>query len=118
MNRKVLKHRQWHPRNIPVAHREPGILDPSERKGLADALHLQWSQAVLRGCLPAGHPGRKPSVTNALENVPPTNLSGWQDNYIFAIGDAASGNGRAWEGQIRLMAIYNRALTHQQIIQK
>jgi hypothetical protein len=56
-------------------------------------------------------------LTNAMENVPPTNLSGWQDNYIFAIGDAASGNGRAWEGQVRLMAIYNRALTHQQIIQ-
>lgn len=56
-------------------------------------------------------------LTNALENVPLTNLSGWQSNYIFAIGDAASGNGRAWEGQVRLMAIYNRALTHEQIVQ-
>jgi len=56
-------------------------------------------------------------LTNAVENVPPTNLSGWQSNYIFSIGDAASGNGRAWEGQVRMMAIYNRALTHEQVVQ-
>jgi len=56
-------------------------------------------------------------LTNAVDTVQPTNLSGWQDNFIFAIGDAASGNGRAWEGQVRMMAVYNRALTHEQIVQ-
>ncbi len=56
-------------------------------------------------------------LTTTVDNVQAVNLTGWQPNYIFAIGDAASGNGRAWQGQVRMMAIFNRALTHAQIVQ-
>ncbi|MDH3218185.1 MAG: LamG domain-containing protein [Gammaproteobacteria bacterium] len=41
----------------------------------------------------------------------------WDDNYAFVIGAADAGGGNDWDGQVRLVAIHNRALTPAQIQQ-
>ena len=57
------------------------------------------------------------SLTNALDPAAAGSVQTWQnDTFPFVLGSDASG-GHAWEGKIRLAAIHNRALTHEQIVQ-
>ena len=43
-------------------------------------------------------------------------LGNWDDTFVFLLGNETSGN-RKWQGTIRFAAIYNRALTQEQIQQ-
>ncbi|MER2493686.1 LamG domain-containing protein [Catenovulum sediminis] len=43
-------------------------------------------------------------------------LANWDDSYALMLGNEASGN-HPWQGSIRLLAIYNRALSDEQILQ-
>lgn len=43
-------------------------------------------------------------------------LTSWDDTFAFVLGSEAGGS-RPWSGKLRLVAIYNRALTQQQITQ-
>ena len=43
-------------------------------------------------------------------------LNSWNDSYVFILGNEA-GNTRPWKGQLRMVAIHNRALTQAQITQ-
>ncbi len=45
-------------------------------------------------------------------------LNNWENNYALVLGDAPGGAGDVgWAGQIRLLAIHNRALNAQQILE-
>lgn len=46
----------------------------------------------------------------------PSPLSSWDDSFALILGTEASNN-NTWQGDIRLLAIYNRALTSDQITQ-
>jgi hypothetical protein len=63
--------------------------------------------------------GRKIYVNGELaaeENAPGGLLNDWDDTYAFVLGNEVSGD-RDWAGVIRLVAIHNRALTPEQIVQ-
>ena len=45
-----------------------------------------------------------------------TSLAGWESNYALVLGNEVSGD-RPWAGSMRLLAIYNRALSDSQINQ-
>jgi hypothetical protein len=47
------------------------------------------------------------SVTGTLTN--------WDPNYVFALGDEIGGGGRHWLGDLCLVAVYDTALTAQQV---
>jgi len=44
-------------------------------------------------------------------------LSEWDDGYLFVLGSETNGINNRWAGKIRLFAIYNRALSQEQITQ-
>jgi len=48
--------------------------------------------------------------------VPTGSLTDWQDTFAFVIGNEASGDG-LWQGTFRLVAVHNRALAEEQILQ-
>jgi Concanavalin A-like lectin/glucanases superfamily len=52
----------------------------------------------------------------SLDPVPGGLLTDWDDTYAFVLGNEVSGD-RMWAGVIRLVAVYNRALTPEQIMQ-
>lgn len=54
-------------------------------------------------------------VTNQ-DPAPGGNLTDWDDTFAFVLGNEVSGD-RPWAGVIRLVAIHNRALTEDQILQ-
>ncbi|MCI2284471.1 LamG domain-containing protein [Colwellia sp. MSW7] len=63
--------------------------------------------------------GRKIYVNGKLINVADENiapLATWDDSFALILGKEASNN-HVWQGNIRLLAIYNRALTESQITQ-
>jgi hypothetical protein len=63
--------------------------------------------------------GRKIYVNNLLvaeENAPGGTLTDWDDTFAFVLGNEVSSD-RDWMGVIRLVAVYNRALSAQQIQQ-
>jgi mono/diheme cytochrome c family protein len=64
--------------------------------------------------------GRKIYVNGALaadqDPAPPGNLSDWDDTFAFVLGNEVSGD-RTFIGALRLVAIHNRALTPEQIVQ-
>ena len=64
--------------------------------------------------------GRKIYVNGVLvtgpDPVPPGLLGDWDDTYAFVLANEVSGN-RPWAGVIRLVAIHNRALSEEQIVQ-
>ena len=58
------------------------------------------------------------SWTDDVDEVqPPGRLWNWDRNFAFALGNDPNGEDRQWEGQVRLVAIYDRALTDAQIRQ-
>ncbi|HHJ12768.1 MAG TPA: LamG domain-containing protein [Gammaproteobacteria bacterium] len=54
--------------------------------------------------------------TDDTDPVAPGNLNDWDDTFALVLGNEVSGD-RQWQGQIRLLAIHNRALTQEQIQQ-
>jgi hypothetical protein len=48
--------------------------------------------------------------------VPGGSLTDWQDTFAFVLGNEASGNG-LFQGTFRLVAVHNRVLTPEQIVQ-
>ncbi len=54
--------------------------------------------------------------TDDLDPAPAGNLNDWDDSFAFVLGNEVSGD-RQWMGSIRMAAIHNRALTHEQIQQ-
>lgn len=79
-------------------------------------------QATLQHVVATNSPveGRKIYVNGVLETtadpVPPGTLTDWQDTFAFVLGNEASNNG-LWQGTFRLVAIHNRVLTPEQIVQ-
>lgn len=54
--------------------------------------------------------------TDDMDPVAPGNLTEWDDTFALVLGNEVSGD-RAWAGQIRMLAVHNRALTQEQIVQ-
>jgi hypothetical protein len=54
--------------------------------------------------------------TDDVDPVTPGNLTEWDDTFALILGNEVSGD-REWAGQIRMLAIHNRALTQEQIVQ-
>ncbi len=54
--------------------------------------------------------------TGDIDPVAPGNLTEWDDTFALVLGNEVSGD-RQWAGQIRMLAIHNRALTQEQITQ-
>ncbi len=54
--------------------------------------------------------------TDDLDPVPGGTLADWDDTFAFVLGNEVSGD-RQWMGVIRLVAIHNRVLTPEQILQ-
>ena len=48
--------------------------------------------------------------------IPGGSLADWQDTFAFVLGNEASGDG-LWQGTLRLVAVHNRTLTPEQIVQ-
>ena len=65
--------------------------------------------------------GRKIYVNGELINVTDpitgsTALTGWDDTYAFVLGQNAAGD-QNWQGQVRMVAMHNRALNQSQVTQ-
>jgi len=54
--------------------------------------------------------------TDDIDPVPPGNLNDWDDSFALVLGNEVS-NDRLWQGALRMVAIHNRALTPEQIVQ-
>jgi hypothetical protein len=54
--------------------------------------------------------------TDDIDPVAGGSLIDWDDSFAFVLGNEVSGD-RQWQGQLRLVAIHNRALTQAQILQ-
>jgi hypothetical protein len=54
--------------------------------------------------------------TDDMDPAPAGNLNDWDDIFVLVLGNELSGN-RQWQGTIRMVAIYNRSLTQEQIQQ-
>ncbi len=54
--------------------------------------------------------------TGDTDTVPAGNLGEWDDTFALVLGNEVSGD-RQWQGQIRMLAIHNRALSEAQILQ-
>ncbi len=54
--------------------------------------------------------------TDDLDVVPPDLLSEWDNTFAFAVGSEVDNQNR-WAGTVRLLAIHNRVLTDEQILQ-
>ena len=52
--------------------------------------------------------------TGDTDSASPGNLSGWDDSFVFIMGNEATGE-YPWEGIIRFAAVYDRALTQDEI---
>src|SRR5262249_31084273 len=52
--------------------------------------------------------------TEDMDTVPGAPLINWNPTYRFALGNEVSG-GRLWKGQFKLVAMYDRAMTDEQV---
>ncbi len=56
------------------------------------------------------------ALTNAVDPFAGGGLTDWDDTYAFVLGNEVSDD-RPWLGKMRLVAIHDEALTHEQILQ-
>jgi hypothetical protein len=56
------------------------------------------------------------NFTGDVDTMKGGTLGNWDDTFVFLLGNETSGN-RMWQGTVRFAAIYNRALTQDQIQQ-
>jgi hypothetical protein len=95
------------------ANGEPALSTPAAAEVL---------QATLQHVVATFHPvtGRKIYVNGvlaaSLDPEPGGSVNNWDNSYAFVLGNEVSGN-RNWNGVIRLVAIHNRELTQEQIVQ-
>ena len=54
--------------------------------------------------------------TNDVDGEAGSSLNDWDDTYALAIGSEVDGS-NGWAGTVRLLAIHNRALTQEQVVQ-
>lgn len=79
-------------------------------------------QATLQHVVATNSPvdGRRIYVNGVLatqdDPVAPGSLVDWQDTFAFVLGNEASNSG-LWQGTFRLVAIHNRVLTPEQVVQ-
>lgn len=55
-------------------------------------------------------------LVTATDPVPGGSLADWQDTFALVLGNEADGQG-LWKGTLRLVAIHNRVLTPEQVVQ-
>lgn len=55
-------------------------------------------------------------LVSQVDPVPGGTVVDWQDTFAFVLGNEASGD-RLWQGTLRLVAIHDRALTQEQVVQ-
>ncbi|WP_455375123.1 LamG domain-containing protein [Kaarinaea lacus] len=55
--------------------------------------------------------------TGDVDTVTGGSLGEWDDGYLFVLGAETNGINNRWQGKVRLVAIYNRALSQEQITQ-
>lgn len=55
-------------------------------------------------------------LVSEMDSVPGGSMVDWQDTFAFVLGSEVSGDG-PWAGTIRLVAIHDRVLTQEQIVQ-
>jgi hypothetical protein len=95
--------------------------DENGNPQLSTPAAAQVLQATLQHVVATFDPveGRKIYVNNILvaqDNSPGGSLADWDDTFAFVLGNEVSSD-RDWMGVIRLVAVYNRALTPAQIQQ-
>jgi hypothetical protein len=56
------------------------------------------------------------AFTDDLDPVPGGNLIDWDNSFALVLGNEVSGD-RQWQGKLRMVAIHNRALTPEQVVQ-
>lgn len=92
---------------------EPSLATPNADEVLQTAL-----QHVVATFSPTE--GRKLYVNGELVADEQTDTGGslndWNDTYAFVLGQEASGD-RLWQGTYRMVAVHNRSLTEEQVIQ-
>ncbi len=54
--------------------------------------------------------------TDDMDPAPAGNLNDWDDTFAFVLGNEVSGD-EQWQGTIRLVAIHDRAMTQEQVLQ-
>lgn len=55
-------------------------------------------------------------LVTQVDPVPGGTIVDWQDTFAFVLGNEASGD-RLWQGTLRMVAVHDRALTQEQIVQ-
>ncbi len=55
-------------------------------------------------------------LVSGADPAAPGTLIDWQDTFAFVLGNEASGDG-LWQGVLRMVAIHNRTLTPEQVVQ-
>ena len=55
--------------------------------------------------------------TGDVDTVTGGSLGEWDDGYLFVLGAETNGINNRWQGKVRLVAIYSRALSQEQITQ-
>lgn len=92
--------------------------DPQLSTPAADEILQATLQHVVATYSPID--GRSIYVNGELVTQPdpatPGTLVDWQDTFAFVLGNEASGDG-LWQGVLRMVAIHNRTLTPEQIVQ-
>lgn len=92
--------------------------DPALSTPAADEVLQATLQHVVATYSPTD--GRRIYVNGELvtqvDPVPGGTVIDWQDTFAFVLGNEASGD-RLWQGTLRLVAIHDRALTQEQIVQ-
>jgi Concanavalin A-like lectin/glucanases superfamily len=55
-------------------------------------------------------------LVSEADSTPGGSMVDWQDTFAFVLGNEVSGN-NLWQGTLRLVAIHDRALTQEQVVQ-
>lgn len=107
--------------NYDFLHRS-STTDANGMVALSTADDAERLQATLQHVVAVFTPGegRKLYVngeyTEDLDSVAAGNLSEWDETFALVLGNEVS-NDRLWQGTLRLVAIHNRALTAEQVLQ-
>ena len=107
--------------NYTFANRS-GVTDANGQPALSTADADEDLQATLQHVVVTYDPvnGRRIYVngvfTDDVDADGGSSLADWDDTFAFVLGNEVSGD-RQWQGTLRLVAIHNRALTPEQIVQ-
>jgi hypothetical protein len=105
--------------NYDFLHRS-STTDANGEAALSTADADEALQATLQHVVVTFDPvnGRKIYVNGAftddIDSAEGGSLSGWDDSFVFILGNEASGD-RQWEGILRFVAVYDRVLTDDEI---